>query len=1097
MHFKLYSLTALALGALIAISPINAEAKKKKQTEKKEVKDTLKSMIGGLKFRNIGPAWASGRIADFAVNPNNHSEYYVAVASGNLWKTTNNGTTWKPIFENYGSYSLGVVKLDPNNSNVVWVGTGENNHQRALGYGDGVYKSVDGGKSFKNMGLKESRQIGGIVVDPRNSNVVFVAAEGSAWGAGGDRGLYKTTDGGKNWKKVLEISEHTGVNNVVIDPSNPDIMYATSEQRRRHVHTKIGGGPESSVYKSTDGGENWRKINKGLPGVHKGGMGIAVSPVDPNVVYLIVEAAENKGGFYRSTNKGESWEKMSSHASSGQYYNEIYCDPKDVDKVFSVETFTHYTTDGGKTWKRVSTNGRHVDDHALWIDPTDTNHYIIGGDGGIYETWDFGKTFDFKENLPITQFYRVAVDNDLPFYNVYGGTQDNNSMGGPSRNISRGGVTSDEWWVTQGGDGFWQAIDPTDPNIVYSEYQYGNMFRFDRKSRESLSIKPREKEGELTYKWNWNAPLFISPHNHKRIYCAANKVFRSDNQGDAWETISDDLTAQMDRNTWKTMGKYWSIDAVKKDVSTSQFGTIVSLDESPVQEDLLVAGTDDGVISITEDAGKTWNQVKKFEGIPEYTYVSDLMFDRFDANTIYATFDNRKRDDFRPYVLKSTDKGKTWKSISATLPKNGTVHTIAQDHVNPKLLFVGTEFGFFFSNTAGEKWTQIKSGLPTIAVRDITIQQRENDIAIATFGRGFYILDNYTPLRHLTKENLNAEGFIFPVKDALMYIQSSSRGNQGNTYYKAKNPEFGATFTYYLKSNVEKSAAQKRKESEKKLFKDGKAIPQPTWREVELEKQEEAAHLIFTITDENGNVVRQLNGSPSKGMHRINWNLRLEGYYPVNISGKFNPTKQTQSGILAMPGKYFVSMSVWNDSQLKKLTEPVAFNVVPLNNKTIKTKDRKALVAFGRKVNKLAGTIYATRNLISDLTKKVESMKKAIYDTPEATQELMDKARKLASELEEVRYAMSGDKAKASSEEVPPSKPAIMGRLGNISWSHYRSTADVTSTEKEQYRILSKEFKQVLSKVKDLAENKVPALQSELKKIGAPLTPGIVPEWNE
>lgn len=1097
MYFKRYLFTILFFCSLLAFLPLNTEARKKKQPEKKETKDTLKNLIGGLKFRSIGPSWASGRIADFAVNPNNHSEYYVAVASGNLWKTTNNGTTWKPIFENYGSYSLAVVELDPNNSNVVWVGTGENNHQRALGYGDGVYKSVDGGKSFKNMGLKASRQIGGIVIDPRNSDIVFVAAEGSAWGSGGERGLYKSTDGGKTWKKVLEISEHTGVNNVVIDPSNPDIMYATSEQRRRHVHTKIGGGPESDVYKSTDGGENWRKINKGLPGVHKGGMGIAVSPVDPNVVYLIIEAAEGKSGFFRSTNKGESWEKMSSHASSGQYYNEIYCDPKDVDKVFSVETFTHYTTDAGKTWKRVSTKGRHVDDHALWIDPIDTNHYIIGGDGGVYETWDFGKTFDFKENLPITQFYRVAVDNDLPFYNVYGGTQDNNSMGGPSRNISRGGVTSDEWWITQGGDGFWQAIDPTDPNIVYSEYQYGNMFRFDRKSRESLSIKPREKEGELTYKWNWNAPLIISPHNHKRIYCAANKVFRSDNQGNSWETISDDLTAQMDRNMWKTMDKFWSIDAVKKDVSTSQFGTIVSLDESPVQEDLLVVGTDDGVISITEDAGKTWRQVKKFDGIPEFTYVSDLMFDKFDANIIYATFDNRKRDDFKPYILKSTDKGQTWKSISSTLPENGTVHTIAQDYKNADLLFAGTEFGFFFSNDAGKKWTQIKSGLPTIAVRDIAIQQRENDIAIATFGRGFYILDNYTPLRHLSKQNLNSDGFIFPVKDALMYIQSSSRSNQGNTYFMAKNPEFGATFTYYLKSEVEKTIAQKRKKREKELFKEGKPIAQPAWREVELEKREEAAHLIFTITNEEGTVVRRLNHMPKKGMHRINWNLRLEGNYPVKLTDKFNPTKQTQSGILAMPGKYFVSMSLWNDGKLTQLTSPTAFNVVPLNNTTIKTKDRKALVAFGRKVNKLSGTIYATRNLISDLIKKTESMKKAIYDTPAANQTLMNKARKLSDELEAVRYKMTGDKAKASSEEIPPAKPSILNRLGNISWSHYRSTADITVTEKEQYRILSKEFKALLKEIKQIAEEKVPALQLEIKNTGAPLTPGIVPEWNE
>jgi photosystem II stability/assembly factor-like uncharacterized protein len=776
-----------------------AMAKKKKDAEERGDTIITSNLVSGLKFRGIGPAWASGRIADFAVNPDNPKEYYVGVASGNVWKTTNNGTTWEPIFDNYGAYSIGDVEMDPNNHNTIWVGTGENNHQRALGYGNGIYKSMDGGKSFKNMGLKESRQIGGIVIDPRNSDVVFVAAEGSAWGPGGDRGLFKTTDGGETWTKVLEISENTGVNNVKMDPSNPDIMYATSEQRRRTHFTKIGGGPESAVYKSTDGGENWRKIMKGLPGVHIGGMGIDVSPVNPNVVYLIMEAAEGKGGFFRSTDKGESWQKMSDYHSSGQYYNEIYCDPKNVDKVFSVETRTVYTEDAGKTWDRISTSTRHVDDHALWIDPADTDHFIIGGDGGIYETWDAGSTFDFKENLPVTQFYRVHVDNEKPFYNVYGGTQDNNTMGGPSQTINRDGVTNDEWYVTLGGDGFWIATDPKDPNIVYTEYQYGNVYRYDKKSEEAINIKPRERKDELTYKWNWNTPLFVSPHSHTRLYMAANKVFRSDDRGNTWEVISDDLTAQVDRNSFPVMGKYWPAEAVAKDVSTSQWGTIVSLAESPVKEGLIYAGTDDGVISVTEDGGENWTQVKEFPGVPEYTYVSDLWADRFDENVVYATFNNLKRDDFTPYVLKSTDKGQSWEPISGNLPENGTAHTIIQDHVRPELLFAGTEFGAFFTIDNGENWGQLKSGVPTIAVYDIAIQEREDDLVLATFGRGFYILDNYSPLRELSHELTEKKAHIFDIEDALMYVQSSGKDNQGDTYYKAPNPEFGATFTYYLK----------------------------------------------------------------------------------------------------------------------------------------------------------------------------------------------------------------------------------------------------------------------------------------------------------
>ncbi len=1071
-------------------------AKKREEKDAKAKGDTIitSGLVSALKWRSIGPAWASGRIADFAVNPKNPSEYYVGVASGGVWKTQNNGTTWKPIFDSYGAYSIGVVELDPNNPNIVWVGTGENNHQRALGYGDGVYKSLDGGKSFKNMGLKESRQIGGIVIDPRNSDIVFVAAEGSAWGPGNERGLYKTTDGGKTWEKVLEISENTGVNNVTIDPSNPDIMYATSEQRRRTSFTKIGGGPETSVYKSTDGGENWRKINKGLPGVDKGGMGIAVSPVDPNVVYLIVEAAGNASGFYRSTDKGESWNKMSSYHASGQYYNEIVCDPLNVDKVYSTETISKYTIDGGKTWKNIGNNKRHVDDHAMWIDKTDTKHFLIGCDGGIYESWDGGANFDFKENFPVTQFYRVAVDNAEPFYNVYGGTQDNNSMGGPSQTIRRSGIINDDWFVTLGGDGFWAAVDPENPDIVYTEYQYGNMSRYDKKSGERINIKPRERKGELTYKWNWNTPIIISPHKASRLYVAANKVFKSNDRGNTWQVISDDLTAQVDRNSFPVMGKYWPADAVRKDVSTSLWGTIVALDESKVKEGLLYAGTDDGIISVTENDGGDWTQVKSFPGVPEYTTVSDIYTDRFDENIVYATFDNLKRDDFKPYVYKSTDKGKTWVSISGNLPQNGTVYTITQDFIRPELLFVGTEFGIFFTIDNGENWVQLKSGLPTIPVRDIAIQERESDLVIATFGRGFYILDNYSPLREISHEMANEEAHIFKIKDALMYIQTGGRSNQGSTYYTAPNPKFGATFTYYLKE-VPKTKKQLRKENEKKLFKEGKPIPQPTWRELELEKKEEKPHLIFTIYDAGDNVIKQIKTAPSKGMSRITWNLRYS--MTSSVSGSFNPTSNLGSGILVMPGKYKVGLQMWHEGELTNLVDPVEFTCKKLNNTTLPAKDYIENIEFAKKVGKLAVAMAGTQRLIGETTSKVESIKKAIYATPGASQKLMDKARALSKELDELNFKMNGSKAKASAEEIPPEPVPLNNRMGIISYTHMGSTSGITSTEKENYEILKEEFPPVLNVLKRIIKTDIPALESELNKIGAPWTPGRLPVWNE
>ncbi len=1070
---------------------------KKKDAEKAKG-DTIitSSLVSGLKFRSIGPAWASGRIADFAVNPKDPKEYYVGVASGNVWKTTNNGTTWKPIFDKYGSYSIGDVELDPNNSNVVWVGTGENNHQRALGYGDGIYKSVDGGKSFKNMGLKESRQIGGIVIDPRNSDVVYVACEGSVWGPGGERGLYKTTDGGKTWERILEISENTGVNNIKMDPKNPDILYATSEQRRRTSFTKIGGGPESSVYKSTDAGAHWRKITEGLPKVHIGGMGIDVSPVDPNVLYLIVEAAEGKGGFFRSTDKGESWSKMSDHSSSGQYYNEIFCDPVDIDKVYSVETVSAVTVDGGKTWERISIKGRHVDDHALWIDPKDTEHYIIGGDGGIYETWDNGKTFDYKENLPVTQFYRIHVDNAKPFYNVYGGTQDNNSMYGPSRNISRDGVINDEWHVTLGGDGFWLATDPDDHNIVYTEYQYGNLYRHDKRSGERLNIKPREPKGVETYKWNWNAPMILSPHNGTRIYFAANKVFRSDDRGNSWKTISDDLTAQVDRNSFPVMGKYWPAESVVKDVSTSQWGTIVSLDESPIKEGLLYVGTDDGVISVSENGGQNWSQVKSFTGVPEYTYVSDLCADKFNENVVYASFDNLKRDDFKPYIYKSSDKGKTWGSISGNLPENGTIHTIVQDHVRPELLFVGTEFGVFFTIDSGKNWVQLKAGLPTIAVKDIAIQKDENDLAIATFGRGFYILDDYTPLRELSHELAEKEAHIFEIKDALMYIQNYGKRNQGDTYFTSKNPDYGATFTYYLKE-VPKMKKQLRKEKEKELFKSGSPIPQPSWRELELEGKQEKTHLIFSIYDVNGNVVNQLVKDPAKGINRVTWNQTYAMNSSVKLSGTFKPAKKDRgNGIMAMPGKYKVGLKMWHEGELTELAEPIEFTCKKLNNSSLPNDNYTENVEFADKVSKLSIAVRGSNNLLNELSSKIEHIKEAIYTTPEAGQKLMDEARELAVKVDELKYQLNGDKAKASSEEIPPAQVPLISRLNSIVYTHMGTTSETTSTVKESFKTLSEEFIPVLDELKQIVEKEVPELEKQLNAVHAPWTPGRLPEWN-
>ncbi len=664
--------------------------------EKEEDKSPYKSStFNGLKFRSIGPAVTSGRVLDVAVNPNDIHEFYIASAGGNVWKTTNSGTTWDPIFDNYGSYSIGCVTLDPNNSHVVYVGTGENNSQRSVSWGDGIYRSEDGGKSFKNIGLKKSEHIAKILIDPRDSKIIYVAAQGPLWGSGGDRGLYKSTDYGATWDSVLYISENTGVTDVIMDPRDPNVLYAASYQRRRHVWTLINGGPEGAIYKSTDAGKTWDKLKSGLPLGDIGRIGLAISPVNPDYIYAIVEAANDGTGFYRTTNRGASWEKMSAYKNtSAQYYSEIFCDPIDVNKIYLLDTFSQITSDGGKTFTPISTKGRHVDDHVFWINPKNPDHFLIGGDGGLYETFDGGQTFLFKANLPVTQFYRVSVDNFSPFYRVMGGTQDNNSMIGPSQTINEEGIVNADYIPLVGGDGYEAVADPENQYIIYCEWQYGGLTRHDLQSGETVSIKPQEETGETPYRWNWDTPLIVSPHAD-RLYTAANKVFRSDDKGNTWEVISPDLTRQVDRNKLPIMDKVWSVDAVSKNASTSFYGNIVSLTESPIVEGLIYAGTDDGLIQVTEDGGKNWRKIESFPGVPEMTYVSYLYASRFDANTVYASFDNHKRADFKPYILVSRDKGKSWESISGDLKEPHVVYSIAQDNIKQDLLFVGTEYRSF------------------------------------------------------------------------------------------------------------------------------------------------------------------------------------------------------------------------------------------------------------------------------------------------------------------------------------------------------------------------------------------------------------------
>jgi photosystem II stability/assembly factor-like uncharacterized protein len=1087
-------------------SPSPQDAAKKPDEDKKpdepaRPRDPMSTpTFTGLRLRSIGPAFTSGRVSGFAVDPTNSSGYYVAVASGGVWKTVNSGTTWTPVFDGEGSYSIGAIALDPKNPSTVWVGTGENNSQRSVSYGNGVYRSDDGGRSWKNVGLKTSEHIGRIALDPKDSNIVYVASQGPLWGPGGDRGLFKTTDGGKTWKNILNISEHTGVTDVAIDPQDSNTVYAASYQRRRHMWTLIDGGPESALYKSTDAGASWNKLRAGLPTVELGRIGIAISPVDPNVIYATVEAADRKGGIFRSADRGGSWERRNEFDSGAMYYARVVADPKDVDRIYVMNVFLMVSDDGGRTIRRLGERSKHVDNHDIWIDPKDTDHYLVGCDGGVYESFDRGANWDFKENLPVAQFYDITTDNAKPFYNVYGGTQDNFSFGGPSRTRSASGIVNSDWFVTQGGDGFRTQVDPEDPNTIYASLQHGVIVRFDKRSGERLGIQPQIGRGEDPLRWNWDTPFIISPHSHTRLYMAADKLFRSDDRGDSWQAISGQLSRALDRDKLPVMGRVWGIDAVAKNASTAFFGNASALAESQKKDGLIYVGTDDGLLQITEDGGKTWRKLDKFPGVAAMAYVSRIITSNHEANTAYVSFDNHQNADFKPYLLKTTDAGRTWTSISGNLPPNGPVWAIAEDHINPNLLFAGTEFGLFFSIDTGQKWIQLKGGLPTIAVRDLNIQKRENDLVVGTFGRGIYILDNYTPLRSIKAERLKQESVLFPVKDALMYIQSQPLGGrgksfQGETFYTADNPPFGATVTWYLKDAI-KTRKEKRQEVEKETERKKEPVAWPSQTDLRAEDEEEAPAIVVTITDANDRVVRRLAGPVTAGIQRVTWDLRypaanLSAPPPPDADADFEPP----SGPQVMPGTYKVSIAKRVEGVLTPLGSPQEFQVVVEGQENMSTSDRSSLVDFQQKALRLQRAVSGATQAATALKPRLAAIKRAIAETPSLPPRLQDETTALDKRTNEILRALSGDNS--ARQRNMNTAPSIGDRVGYVVGAQRMSTARPTQTQMNQYNAAAQDFETVLSQLRQLVDVDLSKLEKQLEAAGAPWTPGRIPEWKD
>ena len=1067
------------------------------------------SPFAGLEPRELGPALTSGRIVDLAVDPRDARIWYIATAGGGVWKTTNAGTSFAPIFDGETSHSIGCVTIDPHDSLVIWVGSGENNSQRSVSMGDGVYKSIDGGKSWKNVGLEKSEHIGKILVDPRDSDVVYVAAQGPLWAAGGDRGLYKTTDGGKTWAPSLAISDNTGVTDVLFDPTNPDILYAASYQRRRHVFTLIDGGPESAIYKSTDAGKTWTKLKDGLPKEDMGRIGLGIAPHQPKTVYATIESTRKAGGFFVSKDGGSSWKKVNDYyAPSAQYYGEIFVDPHDDDRIYMADVWVRVSDDGGRTWRKLDEKWKHPDNHVVWIDPETSDHLLIGCDGGLYESFDRAETWNFKANLPITQFYRVAADDALPFYHVYGGTQDNFSLGGPSRTTDMKGIVNADWYVTQGGDGFRSIPDPKDPNIIYSESQNGGLVRFDKRTGEALDIQPQPTGSPLPggsmepLRMNWDSPLIVSPHDSNRVYFAAQYLFRSDDRGNAWKAISPDLTRHIDRNTLPVMGRVWGVDAVAKGASTSWYGNIVSLAESPLQEGLIYVGTDDGLIQVTEDGGKNWRKIERVAGVPELTYVSRLEASQHDANVVYAAFDNHKTGDFKPYVLRSGDRGKTWSSLGGDLPARGSVYALVEDRVDPKLLYLGTEYGLFVSQNGGAAWTPIKGKFPTVAVRDLWLQKRRDDLVIATFGRGFWVLDDVRPLRTAAAALAASEATLLPPRDAELYVERSQLGLagktfQGESYFAAANPPFGAVFTYFLKNEL-KSRRKQRQEAESKIDQSKSNEPAgtppslPTLEQLRAEEREIEPAVVMVVSDEEGNVIRRVSGPAKAGFHRIAWDLRYPPPSPIELKEPepdvFSPPP---TGPLVAPGTYTVRLVKRIDGADTPLGAAQTFNVVPLYLSIMKESDRAAVLDFQKKAAALQRTLMGAARATQEGLTRVQYVRRALDQIAGPDPKLVAQVNRIDSALRDINDQLNGDPILRRANE--PSMPSLLDRV-NTAVNGLLTTAPPTATHRESLELAQQQAGPLLARLRQVIGVELADVEKQLNALGAPWTPGRIPE---
>ncbi len=1049
----------------------------------------------GLTMRSIGPALMGGRIADIAVHPTDRSTWYIGVGSGGVWKTTNAGVTFTPIFDDQPSYSIGAIAIDPKRPDVVWVGTGENVSGRHVGWGDGVYRSPDGGRTWRRMGLAGSQHIGKILIDPRNTDHVLVAAEGPLWSPGGERGVYRSADGGATWKAVLQIDENTGVTDIERDPSNPNVLYAAAYQRRRHVYGFLGGGPKSGIYKSEDNGETWRRLAVGLPSGDMGKIGLAVTPADPNLVYATIEASDAERGFYRSRDKGESWEKRNSYISGGtgpHYYQEIEASPVDANVVYQMDVFMHVTRDGGRTFNNLeSGHDKHSDNHALWIDPLDPRHLIVGTDAGLYESFDDGVRFRHFPNLPISQFYKVALSDRAPFYDILGGAQDLGTLVGPSRTMNEDGIRNQDWYVTLGADGYGVAFEPGDPDIAYMMTQEGNLIRKDRRNDEPVGIRPQPAAGDAPERWNWDSPILVSPHQPSRIYFGSQRLWRSDDRGSSWTAISGDLTQGLNRYDQRYFGRTWSVDALHDNGAMSKYATTTAISESPVAAGTIVVGTDDGLVQVTTNGGERWTRTTPLPGMPPLSFVNDVEMSLHDARTLYVAADAHKVGDFTPYLFASNDLGRTWKSIAGDLPRGSIVWAIQQDHVRPELLFAGTESGLFWSPNGGANWHKVSGGMPTIPVRDIKLQRRDNDLVVATFGRGFYVLDDYTPLRAIASGMTADGGALLPVRDAWWFIpnqvaQAAGRPTLGSDDFTSENPAFGAHLTIYLRE-LPTTAQEARRAQERAQRERNVDSPFPGYDRLRAESLERGPQVFVMIADAQGNPVRTLSAPAQAGLHRIAWDLRGPSPFPIDLNPPaFRPPWAGEAkGPLVAPGRYVATLVLASAGGVRTLGTPQSFEVKPVPTVRGST-DFVAVAAFQGRVATLMRRMSAASSELGAINQALRHARASVTAAPSAEVALFARIDGVAAQVAALQRRLNGDPARQRLDES--NEVSMYGLAYAAMQFDHRQTPTVTQRRSaEQAEAALVAFERDL---RALMDGDLAHLQEALAKAGTPWSAG-------